>query len=194
MASSDSSGKGGSVMTFDEAEWGELENYRDYLEHYGVPGMRWGVRKDRETSGRKRSASDKKKAPSFRERLEKRRRQKRLKAARKARSDAKNKAAKEAKRRQNILRSPSKLYKNRYDFTQDEISDALKRFKWEEELRNYSKKQMDAGKEYVDSIFKFTTSAINIYNNAARVVNSFDLSEKPWEYIEPAKNDKKKDN
>lgn len=194
MASSDSSGKGGGVMTFDEAEWSELENYRDYLEHYGVPGMKWGVRKVRETTGRKQSSVNKKKASRLRARLEKQRRRQKAKAKKRTQTDAEKTAAKEAKRRQDILRSPSKLYKNRYDFTQDEINDALKRFKWEEELRNYSKKQVQAGKDYIDSAFQYANASINLYNTAARVVNSFNLSEKPWKYIEPAKNDKKKDN
>lgn len=27
--------------------------YLDYLEHYGVKGMKWGIRKERPTAGRK---------------------------------------------------------------------------------------------------------------------------------------------
>ena len=30
-------------------------NVEEYLKHYGVKGMKWGVRKDRETSGSRKS-------------------------------------------------------------------------------------------------------------------------------------------
>lgn len=180
-------------MIVSEQEWNELSNYRDSLEHHGVKGMKWGEHKERETSGRRVSAKQKSKIQnrmSFFERRKKER-AKKAKEAEKKRAEAK--ARKEATRRQNMLRSPTKLYKNRYDFTQDEINAALKQFEWENKLRDYSQKEMQSGKKYIDNVFQYATSAINVYNTAARVVNSFDLSEKPWKYVEPVKTDKKKD-
>lgn len=178
-------------MVLSEERWDDLSGYRDYLEHYGVKGMKWGVRKERESTGSRRSSRSKK-VTNFRKRLEAMRKRKAKKAT-KSKVDAEKQAAKAAKKRQDILNSPTKLYKHRRDYSQEEISNALKQFKWEEELRNYSKKQMQAGKDYIDTIFQYTNSAINLYNASARIVNSFNLSEQPWKYVETAKTDKKKD-
>lgn len=168
-------------MTYNEHEWAELESYRESLEHYGVPGMKWGVRKEYERKGRGGSSSKIKQRKTFleRKRAERLKRQKEA-AAKKE----KKKAEQAAKRREENLRSASKLYKHRNDYTQEEINNALKRFEWEKKLRDYSKSEMEAGKKYIDTVFQYANSAINMYNTAARVVNSFDLSEQPWKYIE----------
>lgn len=181
-------------MVLDKETWDDLSNYRDYLEHYGVKGMRWGVRKDRDQGS---SSSPTK--MTFLQKRKQQRAAKEAEAKKKKKAAEKKKAAaaaqKAARKREQILRSPTKLYKNRYDFSQDEINDALKRFKWEAELQSYSQKQMAQGKQYIDTVFQYANSAINVYNTAARVVNSFDLSDTPWKYIEtatPKKEDKKK--
>lgn len=183
-------------MVFDKETWDELSTYREYLEHHGVKGMRWGVRKERERKGdgTSRSGNKKEKVKSRMTFLQ-RRKQARIK---KQREEAKKKkeaaAKKEAERRQKILRSPTKLYKHRYEFSQDDINNALKNFKWEAELQSYSQKQMDQGKKYIDTAFQYANTSINLYNTAARVVNSFNLADKPWPYVEPAKTKKDDDN
>lgn len=188
-------------MVLDKETWDALSDYREYLEHHGVKGMRWGVRKDRgsgSSRSKSKAGSDQSKM-TFMQKRKLKRAQMEKEAAKKKAAAKKKKAAAEAekaaKKREQTLRSPSKLYKNRYDFTQDEINDALKRFKWEAELKSYSQKEMEQGKQYIDTAFQYANSAINVYNTAARVVNSFDLSEKPWPYVETAKakkDDKKK--
>ena len=181
-------------MTFDEHEWDGLSNYRDSLEHYGVPGMKWGVRKEREAKGRRRaSAKTKARVQNRMSYLERRKREKAKRAAEsKAKAEAK-KAEREAKKRQDILNSPTRLYKNRRNYSQDEINAALKQFEWERKLNEYSKAEMRAGKEFIDNMFQYTNSAINLYNTSARIVNSFNLSEKPWKYVEQVKTESKKD-
>lgn len=180
-------------MTFNEEDWGNLVEYREYLEHYGVKGMKWGVRNEREKTGRRTSAK-KKAAIQNRLSILERRKKKRQQKAKEAEKKRQTVSAKKAEaRRTNILRSPTKLYKNRYDFTQDEINSALKQFEWESKLRDYSQKELQAGKRYIDNAFQYTVATINLYNQAARVVNSFNLSEKPWTYIEDIKKSKKDD-
>lgn len=180
-------------MTISEKEWNALSLYRKALEHYGVPGMRWGFRKDRDRGSGRRSSgklvamAKKRAAKREKKRLERARRRAEAMAKKAERSATK---AKEAHERN--MQTASKLYKHRNEYTQDEINNALKKFEWEKKLREYSKSELDAGKKYLDAAFQYSTSAINIYNNAARVVNSFNLSEKPWNYIAPAKVDDKK--
>lgn len=150
-------------MLVDEKKWDDLSDYRDSLEHYGVQGMKWGVRKQRESSGNKRSASPSKK--SWRER----------RAEQKA-IDAKKKAAiakaKQEQRRKDILNDPKKLYKHRKEYSYDEIRKAIEQFKWERELRSYSESTLKKGSDFANNIFKLMANSINVYNQAARIVNS----------------------
>lgn len=160
-------------MEVNQETWNDLSNYRDSLEHYGVPGMKWGVRKDRGssgsgTSGRKKSVS-KTRAATRREEREK------VRAAKKA-SEAKKKAetelAKKEAQRKKILRDPRQLYKHRDEFTYDEIRDAMKRFDWEKQLNGYSQSQVAQGAKFVGDLFNLANNSINLYNAAARIANS----------------------
>lgn len=188
-------------MQLTEAEWSNLLEYRDgdydsYFEHHGVKGMRWGVRKDRESGGGRKSSKAKDMngiRQRMREVLSKREQEANQKKLKKAVEKAEKAEAKAAKKREDILRSPTKLYKNRYNYSQDEINNALRRFEWEKKLRDYSNAELEAGKKYIDTAFQYANSAINLYNQAARVVNSFNLSDKPWTYVEqPGKGKDKK--
>lgn len=165
----------------------------DFLEHYGVKGMKWGQHlfgKDRTSSGDKRKASKQVTRASRSAQKKKARAAKRAeKMARKAEAEA----AKAKEMHEKNLKTARTLYKHRFEYTQDEIDSALKRFDWEQKLRNYSKSELDAGKKYLDAAFQYANASINIYNTAARVVNTFDLSTKPWRYIESIKTGDKKD-
>lgn len=164
-----------------------------FLEHHGVKGMKWGVRKDRTSSGggRKASSETKAKAGKLLTRLDKRRSDRAKKRAEKAAKKAEAAATKAKEMHEKNLKSARSLYKHRYDYTQDEINNALKTFEWERKLRDYSKSELEAGKKYLDAAFQYANASINIYNTAARVVNTFDLSGKPWKYIESIKKDSK---
>lgn len=161
-----------------EKTWNDLSDYRDSLEHYGVKGMRWGVRKEAERSGRSR-----KKRASFSEAMRKRRQQRaknrvaRLKArSEKQAAEAKAKAEKKElaakKKRQSILNNPTQLYKHRREFTADEIQNAMKQFEWEKKLSDYSKNDLKNGAEFINTMFQYANNGINLYNAAARIANS----------------------
>lgn len=184
-------------MEVNQKDWDDLANYRDSLEHYGVPGMRWGVRKDRgssgsRTPGRKRSTG-KTRAATRREEREK------AKAAKKA-AEAKRKAeaevAKKEAQRKKILRDPRQLYKHRDEFTYDEIKEAMKRFDWEKQLNGYSQSQVAQGAKFIGDLFTLANNSINLYNSAARIVNSLNDGEKdtlPFIKQIPGSDSKKKD-
>ncbi len=103
------------------------------LMHYGVLGMKWGVRKSRQNGSRRRQSTSDKAAQ---------------------RSEA---------RRRKILSSPSRLYRNRDLFTQAEIDAAMKRMKWERELRSLSKDERERGSAYINSIMSYAEAANKVY-------------------------------
>lgn len=189
------------MVRISEKTWNDLSDYRESLEHHGVKGQRWGVRKERKTSGtkrKKRTFSEKAKA----------RRQKRAKdrvarakaRAEKEQQEAQKKAAKQAaakeKKRKAILNNPTKLYKHRREFTVDEIQAAMKQFEWDKKLSEYSKNDLKNGAEFINTMFNYTNNSINLYNAAARIVNSFG-EDNTMPYIKQIpgndKKDKKKD-
>lgn len=169
-------------MLMTEIRWNDLEDYRDALEHYGVPGMKWGVRKQRASTG-------KRKKRTFSEKVKARRAQraKNRVARAKARSEkqeaqekkkAEKQAAEKEKRRKQILSNPTTLYKHRKEFSYEEIQEAMKHFEWEKKLSSYSKDQLNNGAEFIGTLFKGANNAINLYNSAARIVNSVGDSNK----------------
>lgn len=165
------------MVKVSEKTWNDLSDYRESLEHYGVKGQRWGVRKERKTSGRRR------KKRTFSEKVKERRKKRaarrvaRAKArAEKQQQEAQKKAAKQQaekeKKRQSILNNPTSLYKHRREFTADEIQAAMKQFEWEKKLSEYSKNDLKNGAEFINTMFNYVSNTINLYNAAARIVNS----------------------
>lgn len=183
-------------MTLTEKTWNDLSDYRDSLEHYGVKGMKWGVRKERATSGKKRTFSEKqlvRRSKRAKNRVARAKARSEKKAA-EAKAKAEKAAAKKEKRRQSILNDPSKLYKHRREFTTQEIQQAMQQFDWERRLSGYSREQLNNGAEFINTMFKYTNNSINLYNSAARIVNSLGGDNANLPYIKQIPGgDKKKD-
>lgn len=183
-------------MKVSEQYWDDLTDYRDSLEHYGVKGMKWGVRKKYETAGGRKKRT-------FSEAVKDRRvqRAKNRVARAKARAEkqaltqkqkAEKAAALKAKKRQDILNNPTQLYKHRREYSAEEIQAAMRQFEWEKKLSEYSKAQLNNGAEFIKTMVAYTSNAIALYNNAARVANSFS-SDLNIPVIQAPKNDGKKD-
>lgn len=189
----------------DEQKWNDLENYRDSLEHYGRKGMKWYEHIfGKEQSHAKYSKSSSGSSSNKKATKDAKREEKRQAKAEKKEADAKKKAeiaaAKKEEERKKILSKPSKLYKHRNEFTYEEIQDALKKFKWEQELSTYAKNQtsdiqrfMDTGAKFVQSMFNITVNSINLYNQAARIMNTVE-GPGTWKYVEPLPKDSNQSN
>lgn len=194
-------------MIIEEKDWEDLSEYRGFLEHHGVKNMKWyqhifGKFQRHAKYGRGASVSDTKrqnKEESAKAKAEKKTEKDKVRSEKKAAKDQEREAKKVAKEeveRQKILKDPKKLYKNRDKFTIDEIKEALNRFEWEKKIASYSKDQLTKGEDYLKHIHTQTTNLINIWNAAARVVNSFGDDNKKMPFIMglPGKQDDKNRN
>lgn len=131
------------------------KNLSNELEHYGVLGMKWGVRKDRISS----STGKKKKKTSMKAKL------------------AKIKKEQAEKRRKAILDDPRKLYRNRKKFTKEEIDAAMKQFEWEGKLQQQSLDRIKRGQEEAAKILGLMTTGLGMYDQIARVYNTYSTSQ-----------------
>ena len=109
----------------------------DFLEHYGVLGMRWG-------KGRKGD----------------------VRVGFKGRRRKKSKEIKISKQTREYIKSnPKLLYKNRKSYTRAELKDALEGFRMEKELASYrGPSNVDKGKKYLDDFLHVTQSAMKLYS------------------------------
>ena len=138
--------------------WEYNHTNTDELCHYGVLGMKWGIRKDRSgSSSGKVSKSTPKKTGFFESR-----RQAKLKKSR-AQAAAKARAAKQAKAK---VKSELPEYKRMSD---DEIRMAVQRLTLERQYRELTKKPQSKGKYVVDKFKnKLLDDMVDIANQEAK--------------------------
>ena len=128
--------------------------YQPYLMHYGVLGMKWGVRHD------KRKSSYAKMTKPI--------------------SEVEKKAIKEAKKKEVLSsRSAKKLYDNADLFTDEELEKAYKRLNLEKNISNIADNEVSSGKKKAKNASKTlitvattATSALTLYNMFANIYNT----------------------
>lgn len=196
-------------MIIGEADWNELAEYREALEHTNRKGSHWyqhiygkfqkHAKYARGSSGPsgERTSKRAKKDADAKAKAEKKAADEKAKAEKKeadAKAKAEKQAAKKEKERKEILSDPRKLYKHRKEFTYEEIKDAVNRFKQESELRKYSKEILQKGADFIDLMNTYTTNAINLYNTAARIINTIkdDGKSNIIPFIDDTKSDRNK--
>lgn len=157
------------------------------LKHWGVMGMKWGVRryqnkdgslttagKNRYGSGDSSGGTTKKKVS----RKVRKQREENLAKARQARTD--KKTYEEEKQKAIKSGSAADVLKFKGDLTPQEMQSALSRIRWEQDMASISNKDIASGKskvdEMMDKIGKTTSNAVTVakaYNMVANVVNAF---------------------
>ena len=108
------------------------------LKHWGVKGMKWGIRRYQNKDGSLTRAGKKRQAAN----LEKARQ---AKSDKKKYEDAKNEAVKSG--------SASEVLKYKGDLTPAQMKEAQDRLKWENDISGYVTKQAENGNSTIKNIF-----------------------------------------
>lgn len=151
------------------------EMIQDEFYHYGIKGMKWGVRRTPVQLGHDVNKK-KKSSTSKEEKLSKK--QAKLKA-------------KQEQLRKKALKSPTLLYKNRDLFTKEEIDTAMRKFRMERDLRDLSRSEKAIGRDYVNNMIDNVNTGVKAYNTAAILYNSLSKNDRKLPVIKDK--DKKRD-
>lgn len=122
-----------------------MEHEKEYLSHYGVKGMKWGVRKKRSTSGAKKQTTGTKKATEGTKKITEK-----VKVL-----NAKRKETTEQKRAEKTKREQVSKRKALSDMTDDELNSFIKRLELEKrytDLVRQQRPQKSRGRQTVENI------------------------------------------
>lgn len=132
------------------------------LIHWGIKGMRWGIRRYQNKDGSLTAAGRKRYGDG------------------EAISDTSKESYEEGKARALKSGSATDVLKYQGDLSNKELEDALQRIRKENELKGYSDKEIAAGKDKAEQIFNkmgkvtdYAVTAAKTWNMAANIVNAF---------------------
>lgn len=132
------------------------------LIHWGIKGMRWGIRRYQNKDGSLTAAGRKRYGDDD------------------ATSDVSKESYEEGKARALKSGTATDVLKYQGDLSNKELEDALQRIRKENELKGYSDKEIAAGKDKAEQIFNkmgkatdYAVTAAKTWNMAANIVNAF---------------------
>lgn len=106
------------------------------IQHHGILGMRWGVRRERGSDGLVGSSKS---------------------------TSAQRKELRDMEKKKKILSSPKLLAKNLDKFSKEEVDQAISRMRLNRDFRQLELSEIKAGSDYVNAYLALGTSAAAAY-------------------------------
>lgn len=134
------------------------------LEHHGILGMKWGVRRYQNSDGSLTSAGRKRRGISSNT----------SKATQKQKKKTEHEAESVEKKKVRVLKSRSakELYDNADLFTTRELQDAYNRLALERSISSLTPKEVSKGESFVNNAIKWTNKASDLINAGTKAYNS----------------------
>ena len=141
------------------------------LTHWGIKGMKWGVRRYQNADGSLTEAGKKRQAKIRTKNLEK---------ARAAKAQKKEEAETVEEKKQRVLKSRSarELYNNADLFTTQELQNAYTRLQLEKNIASLEPKQLSQGEKFLDGTIKWTRKTSELVETGTRAYKAVDTVRK----------------
>ena len=141
------------------------------LTHWGIKGMKWGVRRYQNADGSLTEAGKRRQAKIRTKNLEK---------ARAAKAQKKEEAETVEEKKQRVLKSRSarELYNNADLFTTQELQNAYTRLQLEKNIANLEPKQISQGEKFLDGTIKWTRKTSELVETGTRAYRAVDTVRK----------------